>query len=208
MTRLALFASGKGSNYEALMQYLQQHPNLPVEVALVITDQPQAGVLVKAKKWGTAALSINYHNFKGKKQYEQFILTKLKEYAIDFIVLAGYMRIIGSTLLQAYPGRIINLHPSLLPAFPGKDAVGQALAAGVKITGVTVHFIDRGIDTGPIIAQEPIRIEATDNHESLSERIHIVEHLLYPRAVCNCVLGKIYLDDGRVVDKTNQRENS
>ena len=133
-----------------------------------------------------------------QKAYEQQILSRLQQERIGFVALAGYMRLIGPTLLSEYYGKIINLHPSLLPAFPGLDAVGQALEAGVKVTGVTVHFVDAGMDTGPVIAQQAVAIDDDDDHESLSQKIHALEHQLYPRIIHQCALGEIYLDQGKV----------
>ena len=123
---------------------------------------------------------FNARDYHSKADFEQEMVTLLHENEVEFIVLAGYMRLIGTTLLKEYKGRIVNIHPSLLPAFPGKDALGQALAAGVSTTGVTVHFVDEGMDTGPIIAQEEVTLQIEETTESLQEKIHEVEHRLYP----------------------------
>lgn len=198
MVRVAVFASGTGSNYEAIMRYTAGLADPGFGINLVVSDQPQAGVIAKALRWQTPVLVVERRQFATKKAFEHQILARLKQDQIDFIALAGYMRLIGPTLLQEYYGKIINLHPSLLPAFPGLDAVGQALKAGVKVTGVTVHFVDAGMDTGPIIAQKAVPIDENDDHESLSQKIHAVEHELYPRIVHQCALGEIYLDRGKV----------
>jgi len=198
LIKIAVFASGTGSNYEAIERYVQSNPQLGLEVALVITDQPHAGVLERAANWKTPAVVVDRKAFDTKTDFETEILRQLQLYKIDFVALAGYMRIVGPTLLQHYYGKIINLHPSLLPAFRGKDAVGQALEAGVRVTGVTVHFVDAGMDTGPIIAQQAVSIERNDTHASLTQKIHMIEHQLYPKIVCACALGWIYLNGRQV----------
>lgn len=193
MKRIAVFASGGGSNYQAIMEYFKARSCTNVEVALVVCDKPQAKVIKKAKHWATPTLVVRPREYLSKVEYEQHILEYLKQQNIDFLVLAGYMRLLGPTLLEPYHGKIINLHPSLLPAFPGKDAIGQALAYGVKVTGVTVHFVDEGMDTGPIIVQESIKVALDDTYETLSQKIHQLEHLLYPPTIEACVLGSVYL---------------
>ncbi|MDI9420005.1 MAG: phosphoribosylglycinamide formyltransferase [Bacillota bacterium] len=201
MVRIAVFASGTGSNYEAIMKYADQLAVPDIQISLLVCDQPQAGAIAKAQQWQTPVFLVQRRQFADKKAFEQHILLRLKEDKIEFIALAGYMRLIGPTLLNEYYGRIINLHPSLLPTFPGLDAVGQALSAGVKVTGVTVHFVDAGMDTGPIIAQQAVTVDDCDDHESLSRKIHAVEHDLYPRIVHQCATGQIYLDQGRVCSR-------
>jgi phosphoribosylglycinamide formyltransferase-1 len=121
--------------------------------------------------------------FASKNDFEQAIWEQLDKHDVDFIVLAGYMRLIGPFLLEKYAGRIINIHPSLLPAFPGKDAIAQAVAAGVKVTGVTIHYVDEGMDTGPIIAQRAVEIADGDTEREVAEKIHAVEHAFYPETL-------------------------
>lgn len=215
MKKLAVFASGSGSNYEVLMQYFytdtnsSSHPSTEVfqreyhfekdvEVALVVTDQPNAYVIERAKKWETPTFVISPKDFVSKAEYEQAILEELERNQVEFIVLAGYMRLIGPTLLQAFKGRMVNIHPSLLPAFPGKNAIGQAFAYGVKLTGITIHFIDEGMDTGPIIYQEAVEIEINDTEESLIEKIQAVEHQCYPQIVEACLNGEIVMEERKV----------
>lgn len=182
MKKLAVFASGSGSNLQAIIDAIEVR-KLDARVVLVVCDRPGAYVLKRAEKAGIPAFVFSPKEFESKQAYEEEILMELRNFDVQFIALAGYMRLIGPTILGAYTGNIVNIHPSLLPAFPGKDAVGQALNAGVKITGVTVHYVDEGMDTGPIIAQEPIRILAGDDHDSLLERIQEVEHTLYPNTL-------------------------
>lgn len=206
MINIAIFASGSGSNYEAIMQFFRENPHSNLHVALVVCDRSKAKVINKASQWQTPTVLVNAGQFETKVDYERYILKKLKKYEIEFIALAGYMRIIGSTILDEYMGNIINLHPSLLPAFPGVDAVGQALKAGACMTGVTVHFVDQGMDTGPIIAQQAVVVDQHDTHESLSERIHAVEHRLYPRILQACALGEVYVKDNRVFGRKKIQE--
>lgn len=180
--RMAVFASGSGSNYQSIMESLQQQEQ-PAEVAVLICDKPEAKVLERAAYFKTPVYVFNPKVYKTKADYEKDILRELQKSGVEWIILAGYMRLIGETLLTPYDGRIINIHPSLLPDFPGKDAIGQALQAGVRVTGVTVHYVDSGMDTGKIIAQEPVKIEPDDTSDSLQQRIQRVEHRLYPETI-------------------------
>jgi phosphoribosylglycinamide formyltransferase 1 len=199
--RIAVFASGSGSNYEAIVRAFttgSTEKEALAEVVLLVCDKPDAYVLERAKRWGTPAVVLSPRDFDNKAQYEEQVLTHLREYGVEYIVLAGYMRLIGPTLLQPYIGRVINFHPSLLPAFPGLDAVGQALDYGVRLTGVTVHFVDEGMDTGPVIAQRAVEVHAEDTHERLQRKIQRVEHELYPEVVRDWVGGRFQLKGGKV----------
>lgn len=182
MNRLAVFASGTGSNYEAIMKAIQQG-SLKAQVSLLICDQPNAAVIQKAKNYGTEVVVFDRKNYATKQTFEAAIVKTLQSNQIDWVILAGYMRLIGETILQPYQGRIINIHPSLLPSFPGLDAIGQALEAGVKITGVTIHYVDEGMDTGEIIAQEAVKLEENMTKEELQQAIQRTEHELYPRTI-------------------------
>ncbi|GGE35632.1 phosphoribosylglycinamide formyltransferase [Pullulanibacillus camelliae] len=179
MKHLAIFASGTGSNFQAIAEAVQSG-KLKAELALLVCDQPKAAVISKAENLGVPTFVTRPKDYENKAGYEQAVLTEMEKHGVDFIALAGYMRLIGSTLLGAYGGRIINIHPSLLPAFPGLHAIEQAIAAGVKVTGVTIHYVDDGMDTGPIIAQESVAIQPGDTADRLAERIHSIEHVLYP----------------------------
>ncbi|WP_018923596.1 phosphoribosylglycinamide formyltransferase [Salsuginibacillus kocurii] len=182
MTRIALFASGSGSNVEAILEAVADG-RLDVEPVLVFSNRADAGVLARAERYDVATAVRMPRDYADKRAYEEDVLAILQAYEVETIVLAGYMRLMGETLLEAYEGRIINIHPSLLPAFPGKDAIGQAWEAGVKVSGVTVHYVDEGMDTGPIIAQEAVRIHPTDSLASLTRAIQAVEHRLYPETL-------------------------
>ncbi|MEH6888549.1 phosphoribosylglycinamide formyltransferase [Bacillus sp. JJ864] len=178
MSRVAIFASGSGSNFQALVDAVEAG-RLDAQLSLLVCDQPGARVVDRANDHHVPCFSFSAKAYESKEAFEQEIVKKLQEYEIDWIILAGYMRLIGPTLLTAYGGRIVNIHPSLLPSFPGKDAVGQAIEAGVKVTGVTIHYVDAGMDTGPIIAQEAVAVSEHDTRESLQKKIQLVEHRLY-----------------------------
>ncbi|MGG0644405.1 phosphoribosylglycinamide formyltransferase [Sporosarcina gallistercoris] len=179
MKKIAVFASGTGSNFQALVDAVKAG-TLEADIRLLVCDQPSASVLQRAHKEEIDWLSISPKDFPDKGAFETEIVQQLKLRDVEFIVLAGYMRLIGPTLLQEYPGAIVNIHPSLLPAFPGKDAIGQALDAGVQVSGLTIHYVDAGMDTGPIIAQKEIRILSDDSKVDLQKRIQQQEHLIYP----------------------------
>lgn len=185
--RVAILASGNGSNFEALAHQFQAGL-LPGELAFVFSDHHDAYVLERAQRLNVRAFSFEVKEFENKAAYEKALLQLLQEQEIDLIVLAGYMRIIGQTLLSHYSNRILNIHPSLLPSFPGLHGIKDAYEYGVKVTGVTVHLVDDGVDTGPIIAQEPVMILPEDSLESLEEKIHQTEHRLYPKVLRDVLL--------------------
>ncbi|MGG4447683.1 phosphoribosylglycinamide formyltransferase [Brevibacillus porteri] len=199
--KLAIFASGSGSNFEAIVQAVQDGKLPGVEVALLVCDKPGAKVLERAERLGIDTFVFQPKEYADKAAFEQEIVAQLQKRDISLVVLAGYMRLVGDTLLSDYEGKIINLHPSLLPAFPGKDAIGQALAYGVKITGVTVHLVDAGLDTGPIIAQIPVAVQDADTAETLAARIHAVEHELLVEVIGYLAEERVKLE-GRLVQLT------
>ncbi|ABS20639.1 phosphoribosylglycinamide formyltransferase [Bacillus cytotoxicus] len=182
MNRLAIFASGSGSNFQAFVNAVEEN-RLHAEISLLVCDQPEARVIGRAHYHHVPCFAFSAKAYESKEAFEKEILKKLREYEIDFVILAGYMRLIGPTLLEAYGGKIINIHPSLLPSFPGKDAIGQALKAGVGVTGVTIHYVDAGMDTGPVIAQEAVQVSENDTRDSLQKKIQQVEHRLYVNTV-------------------------
>ena len=193
--RLALMASGAGSNVEVLLSE-KQAGNLPsVDWAILACDRPDAPVIQKASSKGLKTWVQSPSEFDNKTHYEKSLHLVLREQEVDGIVLAGYMRLIGPTLLEHWQGRIINLHPSLLPSFPGQQSIYDALQHRVKLTGCTVHFVDEGIDTGPIIAQESVPIFSADTPETLAKRIHVAEHSLLPKTVGRWSEGGFYLKD-------------
>jgi phosphoribosylglycinamide formyltransferase 1 len=179
MKKIAVFASGSGSNFQSIVDEIEAG-RLEAKISLLVCDNPGAYVIERAKKAGIPCFVFNPKEYRFKADYEREIAFELKSYRVDFVVLAGYMRLISSTLLEDYEGRMVNIHPSLLPDFPGKDAIGQALAAKVDESGVTIHYVDNGMDTGPIIAQKKVKLDQNETRESLEKKIHIVEHWLYP----------------------------
>ncbi|AKM17657.1 phosphoribosylglycinamide formyltransferase [Anoxybacillus geothermalis] len=196
MKRLAIFASGSGTNFQAIVDAAKRG-EVPAEVALLVCDRPGAKVIERAARENVPAFVFSPKEYPSKAAFESEILRELKERRIDWIALAGYMRLIGPTLLSVYEGKIVNIHPSLLPAFPGKDAIGQAYRAGVLETGVTVHYVDEGMDTGPVIAQCAVPIVPGEPIEALEARIHQVEHELYP-AVLRMLLGEKEQQEERI----------
>ncbi|MFD1334740.1 phosphoribosylglycinamide formyltransferase [Oceanobacillus iheyensis] len=185
--KAAVFASGAGSNFEAIMEA----NNLKCKISLLLCDKPGALVIDKAARYGIPTLVFNPKEYGSKSEYEEMIHRHLQHYGISWIFLAGYMRLIGDTLLNEYESKILNIHPSLLPFFPGKDAIGQAYDAGARETGVSIHYVDAGMDTGPVIAQESVMIEENDTKEKLKERIQKVEHQLYPTVINQVLSNKV-----------------
>ena len=181
--RLAVFASGRGSNMLAIANAIEEGRLPGVSINLVVCDKPSATVLKKAQELKLNTFVFEAKKFRKKSDYESEILKQLEQSQIQMVVLAGFMRIIGPTLLKVWEGRMINLHPSLLPEFPGKDGIGDAFRAGVWETGVTVHFVDAGVDTGPIIAQERLMIDPAETLDSLEEKIHLLEHQILPQTI-------------------------
>ncbi|MBY6038246.1 phosphoribosylglycinamide formyltransferase [Fictibacillus nanhaiensis] len=188
MNKIAVFASGSGSNFQAILDAVEEGL-LQADIQLLVCDKPGAKVIERARDHHIPIFTFVPNSFESKAHFEKEIVNELKRYHVEFIVLAGYMRLIGEVLLRDFEGRIVNIHPSYLPAFPGKDAIGQALQANVSETGVTVHFVDSGMDTGPIIEQVKIPVLPGDTRETLQERIQKAEHRLYP-AIINKLLQK------------------
>ncbi len=181
MTPIAIFASGTGTNFEALCRACLEG-EISARVALLVCDKPGAEVVERAQRLGVPTLVLSPKSFPTKEEYEAVIVEQLQAQRVELVCLAGYMRIVGPTLLDAYKGRIINVHPSLLPAFKGARAIEQALEYGVKIFGVTIHYVDSELDSGTIIDQESFRYEGCDAHE-LAQKVHRVEHPLYIRSI-------------------------
>lgn len=184
MKNIAIFASGTGSNFDALQAKFAD-PAEGVHISVMVCDHAKAPVVEKAKAAGIPVVLVNYKRCGSKAAAEQYIMSQLPP--VDGIILAGFMRILGPDLLAAYPRKIINLHPALLPSFPGRTGIADAYDYGVKVTGVTVHFVDAGVDSGEIIAQEPVRIAAGESLADLETAIHAVEHVLLPNAVTKLI---------------------
>lgn len=184
--RIAVFASGNGSNYEAIQQAIHDG-KIAGEIVLVFSDKAEAYVLKRAQRWGIETKTFSPKMFASKQHYEEELAKVLAEYQIDLVVLAGYMRLIGPALVTAYAKKMVNIHPSLLPSFPGLHGIEDAFNYGVKYTGVTVHYIDEGMDTGPIISQGIVEISPEDSLEILEEKIHQLEHQIYPKVIAEIV---------------------
>lgn len=180
--KIAVFASGNGSNFEAIVKSMNQG-EIEGAIVLVFSDRTEAYVLERAKSLQIPVRSFSPKQFTNKVEYEREILKELEAKEVELLVLAGYMRLIGPTLLNAYPNRILNIHPALLPEFPGLHGIRDAFEAGVKQTGVTVHYVDNGVDTGPILAQKRVNIEENETLASLELKIHQAEHQLYPEVI-------------------------
>lgn len=182
MKRLAIFASGTGSNFLAIHDAIQ-NKELDAEIALVVSDRPKSKAIENAVKRNLNTFAFYPKKYETKKDYELLVLEQLQNKEVDLVVLAGYMRLIGPTILEQYEGRIINIHPSLLPLYKGKDAIGQALKANATVTGVTVHYVDSGMDTGSIIERVSLPIRPGEERESLEKRVHEIEHKLYKKVI-------------------------
>lgn len=186
MLTLGILGSGSGSNMQAILDAVESG-KLRARIALVLSDNPDAYILERAKLNGIPAETIDCspHRTKFPDGIQEETAQKLKRAGVDLVCLAGFMRLVKKPLLDAFPSRILNIHPSLLPAFPGMEAWKQAVDAGASETGVTVHVVDSGMDTGPVIVQESVPVHPGDTPESLHSRIQIVEHRLYPAAIAS-----------------------
>jgi phosphoribosylglycinamide formyltransferase 1 len=192
--RLGVLGSGKGSNFVAIADAIAR-AEVPAQIALVLSDVENAGILEHARARGLPAEYLAPGKFRTKldEDAERAYIAMLQAARVDLIVLAGFMRILKGDFLRAFQNRVVNIHPSLLPAFPGLEAWKQALDYGVKVTGCTVHFVDQGVDSGPIIAQETVAVLAGDTAETLHARIQQAERLVYPRAVAGLARGEIQI---------------
>jgi phosphoribosylglycinamide formyltransferase-1 len=193
---LAVLASGYGSNLQAIIDAVDRG-EISGRVKTVISDVEEAYALERARRHNIEAIYINPKDFPGRKAFNEAIAALLEEREIDLVVLAGYMRLLSPVIINKFRGKIMNIHPSLLPAFPGLEGAKQALDYGVKVSGCTVHFVDEGLDTGPVILQEAVPVYDDDTVESLHERIHRVEHRLYPRAIQLFIEGKLSIEGRR-----------
>jgi phosphoribosylglycinamide formyltransferase-1 len=201
--RLGVLGSGKGSNFVAITDAIAAG-KIPAEVALVVSDVENAGILEHARQRNLPARFIAPGKFRTKldEDAERAYVTALQDAKVDLIVLAGFMRVLKGDFLRAFEGRIVNVHPSLLPSFPGLEAWKQALDHGVKATGCTVHFVDAGVDSGAIIGQQTVPVLDDDTAATLHARIHAAEHDLYPKCVAAIARGEILVQGRRVIRKT------
>jgi phosphoribosylglycinamide formyltransferase-1 len=195
--RIGAIASGGGTNLQAIIDRCADN-SLQAEIVLVISNNPGAGALERADRAGISTLCIDHRQYSEREDFDLEIVKALKEAGVDTIVLAGFMRIVTETILNAFPQRVLNIHPALLPAFPGMHVQRKALESGARFAGCTVHFVDSGVDTGPIIAQAVVPIHDDDTEETLSARILIEEHRLYPHAIQLLAEGRLKIKGRRV----------
>lgn len=198
LLRLGVLASGGGTNLQAIIDRCQDG-SLDAEIAIVITNKPGAGALDRAAQAGIQTLCIDHRNYDGREAFDQAVVDALKEAGVELVVLAGFMRIITQTFLDAFPERVINIHPALLPAFPGLNVQQQAIDYGARFSGCTVHFVDGGVDTGPIIIQAVVPILPNDTADTLAARILTQEHRIYPRAIQLIAEDRVRVDGRQVV---------
>ena len=194
---IAVFASGKGTNFAAIIRAVKKG-KIKANLSLLVCDKPGAGAISRAKRAGIKVALVKREDFATKEDFENKITQHLEENQIDLIVLAGYMRLVDPKLLARYKNKILNIHPSLLPSFKGTEGIKEAFDYGVKVTGVTVHFVDEEMDHGPIILQKTVPIEGDDTQKSLETKIHKLEHKLYPEAIRLVVEGKLKIEGRKV----------
>ena len=197
LLKLGVLISGGGSNLQSIIDHIESG-ELPANVSIVISNTPHAFGLTRAKKHGIACAVLNHSDFSSREDFDRELIRLLKNAGVDLVVLAGFMRILTGEFLRAFDEKIINIHPALLPAFPGTHVQQKALDYGVKFSGCTVHFVDEGVDTGPIIIQAVVPVIPGDTAETLAARILVEEHKIYPRAIKYFAEGRIE-KKGRVV---------
>ncbi len=182
LLNLGVLISGNGSNLQSIINHIEKG-SLKAIIKIVISNNPDAYGITRAQKHGIPFVVMQNSDFKNKKEFDSELISILRQHHVDLVVLAGFMRIISSEFLKAFPGRVMNIHPALLPSFPGLHAQKQAFDYGVKVSGCTVHFVDEGVDTGPIIIQASVPVHQDDTDDTLAERILKEEHKIYPKAI-------------------------
>jgi len=202
MLKIGVLASGRGSNFQAIIDEIE-NKNLKASIEILITDNPSAFAIERAERHNINHMFINPEDFAAKDEFFKKIADELKSRGVDLVILAGFMRIVRKPLIDAFPDRIMNIHPALLPAFPGMHGQRQALDYGVKISGCTVHFVDGGMDTGPVIIQAAVPVMSDDTEDTLSERILSFEHKIYPEAVRLFSEGRLEIKGRKVVIKNH-----
>ena len=196
--KIAVLASGSGSNLQVLIDQLHRDTTCDIEICVVISDKRTAYALTRARQANIPTHVVKLRDFPNRDAFDAEISRVIDDYEAELIVLAGFMKVLQPQFVQKYRNRIVNIHPSLLPAFPGLHPLPDALAYGVKVSGATVHFVDEGLDTGPIIAQVSVPVYDNDSEESLLARIQIEEHKIYPKVVKLCAEGKLEIIGRRV----------
>lgn len=197
-TRIAILISGRGSNMVSLIEAAQA-PDYPAEIGLVASNRPDAPGLARAAEAGLATAAVDHRAFSDRAAFERALDAELRRHGVELLVLAGFMRVLTPWFVEAWAGRMINIHPSLLPLFRGTHTHAQALAAGVRVHGCTVHFVVPELDAGPIVAQAAVPVLPEDDEDSLSARVLVQEHRIYPAALALVASGRARLDGGRVV---------
>jgi phosphoribosylglycinamide formyltransferase 1 len=195
--RVGVLASGRGSNFRAIVEAVEGG-RVPATVALLVSDRPGAGALEIARAHGIEAIAMEAKDYPTRDAFDKALLGLLVEREVGLVCLAGYMRILTAGLVRSFQGRMLNIHPALLPSFPGLHAQRQALAHGVKVAGATVHFVDEGVDTGPIVLQAAVPVTEDDIEATLADRILAEEHRIYPEAIRLFAEGRLVLDGRRV----------
>ncbi|MDR2142730.1 MAG: phosphoribosylglycinamide formyltransferase [Deltaproteobacteria bacterium] len=208
--RVAILCSGRGSNLLALLRASEANLLEPAELRIVLTDSAAAGAINIAREWGLYAAVVPRSAYHANRDgYERRLLEVLAPHEIELVVLAGYKRILGPVFLEAFPNRIINIHPALLPSFRGQDVWPQEVASGIKLAGATVHFVEQGVDSGPIIIQGAVPVLDDDGPDELAERILRVEHQILPQALAWLASGRLSIENGRVrLEKTDSLESA
>jgi len=200
MINIGVLASGRGTNLQAIIEAIEEG-KIEGEIKVVVSDHPDACALKRAQQYHIDTRYINFKEFKNREDYDKEIIKTLKEKKIELVVLAGYMRILSPYFIRTYKNKIINIHPALLPSFLGLHAQEQAVVHGVKISGCTVHFVDEGVDSGPIILQKAVEVSDDDTEESLAAKILKEEHQIYPRAIQLFSEGRLIIKGRKVFIK-------
>jgi phosphoribosylglycinamide formyltransferase-1 len=198
LLKIGVLVSGNGTNLQAILDHCAGG-TLSAEIACVISNKAEAHALERARKHGIPTVHIDHRDFPGRAHYDAALVDTLRKHDVGLVVLAGFMRIITPVLIDAFPAAIMNIHPALLPAFPGLHAQRQALEYGVRITGCTVHFVDAGTDTGPIILQSAVAVDTEDTEETLSAKIQLEEHRIYPQAIQLFADGRLKVEGRKVI---------
>ena len=197
--KIAVLVSGSGTNLQTLIEQLHQDETSGIDIAVVISDRRKAYALTRAKRAGISTHVVRTQDFENRQDFDAEISKFVEHYGVELIVLAGFMKLFQPPFVHKYRNRIINVHPTLLPAFPGAHPVADTLAYGVKIAGVTVHFVDEDVDSGPIIAQSTVPVLDTDDEESLHNRIQVEEHKLYPEVIKWYAQGRLKIEGRKVI---------
>ncbi len=202
--RVGVLVSGGGTNLQALIDAART-TDFPAEISVVLSNKANVYALERARLAGITTVVVPHGDFPDRESFENKMIAELEKHSVDLVVLAGFMRVLTPTFIRHFPQKILNIHPALLPSFPGTDAIARAFEHGVRFTGVTVHFVDEGTDTGPIVLQEIVRVDYKDSQnaketlESLTEKVHSVEHAIYPEAVRLFAEGRLQIKDRKVI---------